>query len=217
MSADIGALFDERDSLEIARLVKAGEVTPGRARRRGDPPHRATESDAERGLHPALRLWPQGRGRPGAARRPVQGRALPAQGPRHALGGHPAGQQLPLLQGLRLPRRHDLHAADQGGGLRAARPQQRARVRLVPRHRARALRPHQQPLEPGADAGRLQRRRGGGAGVAHGALRRCERRRRLDAGAGLPLRAGRAQALAGPDHVGAVPRLLVRRAPPSSP
>ena len=29
MSADIGALFDERDSLEIARLVKAGEVTPG--------------------------------------------------------------------------------------------------------------------------------------------------------------------------------------------
>ena len=27
MSADIGALFDERDSLEIAALVKAGEVT----------------------------------------------------------------------------------------------------------------------------------------------------------------------------------------------
>ena len=27
MSADIGALFDERDSLEIAQLVKAGEVT----------------------------------------------------------------------------------------------------------------------------------------------------------------------------------------------
>ena len=29
MSADIGALFDERDSLEIADLVKAGEVTAG--------------------------------------------------------------------------------------------------------------------------------------------------------------------------------------------
>ncbi len=29
MSADIGALFDERDSLEIAALVKAGEVAPG--------------------------------------------------------------------------------------------------------------------------------------------------------------------------------------------
>ena len=28
MSGDIGALFDERDSLEIAALVKAGEVTP---------------------------------------------------------------------------------------------------------------------------------------------------------------------------------------------
>ncbi len=29
MSADIGALFEERDSLDIAQLVKAGEVTPG--------------------------------------------------------------------------------------------------------------------------------------------------------------------------------------------
>ena len=28
MSADIGALFDERNSLDIAQLVKAGEVTP---------------------------------------------------------------------------------------------------------------------------------------------------------------------------------------------
>ena len=34
MSADIGALFDERDSLDIAQLVKAGEVSRASSPRR---------------------------------------------------------------------------------------------------------------------------------------------------------------------------------------
>ena len=101
MSADIGALFDERDSLEIARLVKAGEVS---ASELAEEAIRRIEA-----LNPVLNavsipLYDYGRraaADPALPDGPFKGRALPAQGPRHALGGHPAGQQLPLLQRLR--------------------------------------------------------------------------------------------------------------------
>ena len=86
MSADIAALFDERDSLEIAALVKAGEVTPSEL---AEEAIRRIEA-----LNPVLNavsmpLYDYGRkaaAEPGAAGRALQGCALPAQGPRHPLG-----------------------------------------------------------------------------------------------------------------------------------
>ena len=88
---------------------------------------------------------------------------------------------------------------------------QRSRMRLVPRDRADAVRPHQQSVEPRADARRIERRCRRGAGLAHGAVRRCQRRGRLDPGAGIPYRLGRAEARARPRHAGALPGLLVWR------
>ena len=48
---------------------------------------------------------------------------------------------------------------------------------------------HAQPVEPGAHAGRLERRLGGGGGRAHGAARARQRRRRLGAHPGVAVRA----------------------------
>ena len=163
MSADIAALFDERDSLEIAALVKAGEVT---ASELAEEAIRRIEA-----LNPVLNavsmpLFDYGReaaADPALPDGPFKGVPFLLKDLGTLWEGIPLVNSCSYFKELRLPRRHDLHAADQAGRLRPARPQQRARDGLVPGHRALPLRPHQQPVEPGAHAGRLQRRRGGAA------------------------------------------------------
>ena len=66
------------------------------------------------------------------------------------------------------------------------------RVRLLP------ARPHAQPAQPGAHAGRLVQRLGRGRGRLHGAAGPGHADRRLDHPAGRLLRRGRLQAQLGP-------------------
>ena len=67
------------------------------------------------------------------------------------------------------------------------------RVRTVVGDRQRRVRPHREPLAPGAHAGRLQRRRGRRDRVWHVATGHRQRRRRVDPGARQLLRNRRTQ------------------------
>ncbi len=75
------------------------------------------------------------------------------------------------------------------------RTHQHARVRRALAHRERALGRHAQPVVGRAHAGRVERRRGGGARGRSLAARPRQRRRRVAALAGAVLRRRRAQAL----------------------
>ena len=79
------------------------------------------------------------------------------------------------------------------------RPDERARARADPDHRAARLRPDAQPVGHDALARRFERRLGGRGRLRHGAGRARQRRRRLDPHPRQRLRAGRPEAVARAD------------------
>ena len=104
-----------------------------------------------------------------------------------------------LFGDFRRPMRPQRRPPPEGGRLRPRGLDDAARVRDPPGDRDPPLRPDAQPVGPVPDAGRLLRRLGRGGRRRHGADRARQRRRRLDPDPGRVLRAGRAQAPAGPD------------------
>ena len=153
MSADIGALFDQRDSLEIAALVKAGEVS---ASELAEEAIRRIEA-----LNPTLNavsipLFDYGRkaaADPALPDGPFKGVPFLLKDLGTLWEGIPLANSCRYFKDFVCPADMTYTRRIQGGRLRAARPQQRARVGLVPGDRAHSLRPRQQPLGPGAHAG----------------------------------------------------------------
>ena len=80
MTEDLARL----DATAQAELVRSGEATPARARRSRYRADRGVERRAQRGHPQALRRGARG-GRGRAAGRALQGRAVPAQGPRRGV------------------------------------------------------------------------------------------------------------------------------------
>ena len=170
-----------------------GPGEPGRTARRGARAHGGGQSEDQR------RDPPDGgararRDRRGPARRAVPRRAVPDQGPDDGLRRRADALRLAAVQGLRAARGRGTDAPLPGGGPRDLRQDQHAGARRHQRHRARAVRPDAQSVEPRAHLERLERRVGRGGRGAHRAGGECQRRRRFDPHAGLELRAGRPEA-----------------------
>ena len=99
-----GVVDDEltwKDATAQAELVRRGEASAARARRRGHRTDRPMRPGAERRHPPPVRHCPRPGGR-GAARRAVSGRADPAQGPRRHAGGGALLRRDRLCEGCRL-------------------------------------------------------------------------------------------------------------------
>ena len=205
MSDDLARL----DATAQAELVRDGEADPGRAGRSRDRADRGDQRRDQRGDPPALRGGAGGGSRR-AARRALQGRALPAQGPRRGLRRPAAPPRHELPQGTRFPRpgRHLPGAALPRRRAGHDRQDELPRAGHPADHRAARLRRDAQPLGPRAHAGRLERRlcrRGRRRDGADGAR---QRRRRLDPHPGLQLRPRRPQAEPAADQRGADRRRL---------
>ena len=102
--------------------------------------------------------------------------------------------------GLACSHRHHARRTPPRRRARDPGPDEHPRARHPPDDRADGLRPHPQPVGPGALAGRVERRVGRGGRRGAGAGRARQRRRRLDPHPGLLLRPGRAQGQPGPHH-----------------
>ena len=127
---------------------------------------------------------------------PLQGRAVPAQGPRRRLRRRSAahGDAVPQGGGVPIASRHLPGAALPRRRLRHRGQDQHPRARHRADHGARCLWRHPQPLGPLSLAGRLKRRIRSRGRLGHGAGGPRQRRRRLDPHPGERLRAGRPEA-----------------------
>ena len=181
------------DALDLAELVRSGQVSPAELLDRGARPDGCRQSADQR------RDPPDGgararRNRRGPARRAVPRRAVPDQGPDDGLRRRADALRLAAVQGFRAARGRGTDAALPGGRPRDLRQDQHAGARRLQRHRARAVRPDPQSVEPRAHLERLERRVRRGRRGAHRAGGECQRWRRFDPHAGVELRAGRPEA-----------------------
>src|SRR5436309_5995166 len=216
--------------LECRAHGRSGPASPLPGRGRGpDPPPRPLAGRADRGRARADRRAQPGAQRlhhAGTARAGARGRARRRARDRRRRVPRPAARHPGQREG---PDRHGGAAHDlrlghvprprAGEGWRRARAPARRRCRhhgedRDPRarpghdHQQPLLRPDAEPVEPGARARRLERRRGGGHRGAHGAPPHRHRRRRLDPLPRRLLRRHRAQADARSHHQ---PRPVRRR------
>src|SRR5437667_222192 len=216
--------------LECSAHARRYTATPLPGRGRGpDPPPRPLAGRADRGRARANRRAQPGAQRlhhAGTARAGAGGRARRRARDRRRRVTRPPARHPGQREG---PDRHGGAAHDlrlghvprprAGEGWRRARAPARRRCRhhgedRDPRarpghdHQQPFLRPDAEPVEPGARARRLERRRGGGHRGAHGAPPHRHRRRRLDPLPRRLLRRHRAQADARSDHQ---PRPVRRR------
>ena len=127
-------------------------------------------------------------------------------------GGRALDLRLPALRGQRARFRRALRGAGEGGRRLHHRQVHHQRVRLQGGHRQPAHRDHAQPVEPGEDPRRLQRRRGRERRRRAHALCGLHRRRRLRAHSVCALRALRHQGAVRPGAGASRSRL-----PPPSP
>ena len=162
MSDELAAL----DATAQAELVATGEATAGRAGRRGDRAHRGAQpARSTRSSTRSSRRRCEAAARR-AARRPLQGRAVPAQGPRRRL------RRRAVAHGDAAASRSATSARPVDTYLGAALPRRRASSRSARRTRpSSGILPTTEPDAYGATrnpwdtrplAGRLERRLGGG-------------------------------------------------------
>ena len=106
----------------------------------------------------------------------------------------------------RLRRRHHARRPVPCRRPRHRRSNEQPRARQRPDHRAGRVGRDPQPVGSHPHTGRFQRRRRGGRRLGDGAVRACQRRRRLDPHPRLLLWAGRSEAEPGPHHARPDPR-----------
>ena len=184
-------------AVEQARLVRSGELSSTELVRAPPRADRAARSDAELVRHGLRRRSARGSG---ARRRDAGRRAVPRRSDRDqgsgADRGHPHDVLVARVRRLRPGLRQRRRPADPRGRVRHRRQDEHAGVRNGRVHRVGAERRDPEPVEHRADAGWLERRRGGSARSGPRAGRPRDRRRRLDPHPRVLLRPLRAQAVA---------------------